>query len=58
MVAYDLLTYAGNRANLADVEDEIIFVEGDIGDLELAERTLRATSASTSIVNFAAESHN
>ena len=42
----DLLTYAGNRTNLADVEDAIPFVEGDIGDLELAERRC-ATSAST-----------
>ncbi len=57
VVAYDLLTYAGNRANLADVEDRIAFVEGDIGDRELAERTLREHELDT-IVNFAAESHN
>ena len=29
VVAYDLLTYAGNRSSLADVEDAIEFVEGD-----------------------------
>ena len=57
VVAYDLLTYAGNRANLADVEERIAFVEGDIGDRELAERTVREHELDT-IVNFAAESHN
>jgi dTDP-glucose 4,6-dehydratase len=57
VVAYDLLTYAGNRANLADVEDRIAFVRGDIADRELAERTLREHELDT-IVNFAAESHN
>ncbi len=57
VVAYDLLTYAGNRASLADLENEILFVEGDIGDLELAERTLRDERIEV-IVNFAAESHN
>jgi dTDP-glucose 4,6-dehydratase len=57
LVAYDLLTYAGNRASLADVDDRITFVHGDIGDRELAERTLREHELDT-IVNFAAESHN
>jgi dTDP-glucose 4,6-dehydratase len=57
VVAYDLLTYAGNRASLADLEDEILFVEGDIGDVELAERTLRDERIDV-VVNFAAESHN
>jgi dTDP-glucose 4,6-dehydratase len=57
VVAYDLLTYAGNRANLADVEDRVAFVQGDIADRELAERTLREHELDT-IVNFAAESHN
>src|SRR3954454_23200680 len=57
VVAYDLLTYAGNRSSLADIEDDILFVEGDIGDLDLAERTLRDESIEV-VVNFAAESHN
>ena len=57
VVAYDLLTYAGNRASLADVDERIAFVQGDIGDRELAERTLREHELDT-IVNFAAESHN
>src|SRR5512144_1523505 len=57
VVAYDLLTYAGNRESLADVEDRIVFVEGDIADAELAERTLRDEEVEV-VVNFAAESHN
>jgi dTDP-glucose 4,6-dehydratase len=55
VVAYDLLTYAGNRANLADTG--ITFVHGDIGDLELARTTLTEQRIDT-VVNFAAESHN
>jgi dTDP-glucose 4,6-dehydratase len=57
VVAYDLLTYAGNRESLADIEDRIVFVEGDIADPELAERTLREEEVEI-VVNFAAESHN
>jgi dTDP-glucose 4,6-dehydratase len=57
VVALDLLTYAGNRENLAGTEDQVPFVEGDIGDLDLAEQTLREHELDT-IVNFAAESHN
>jgi len=57
VVAYDLLTYAGNRESLADVEDRIVFVEGDIADSDLAERTLADEEVET-VVNFAAESHN
>jgi dTDP-glucose 4,6-dehydratase len=57
VVAYDLLTYAGNRANLADVESEIVFVEGDIADFELASTVMRDEDVDV-VVNFAAESHN
>jgi dTDP-glucose 4,6-dehydratase len=57
LVVLDLLTYAGNRASLDDVADRFVFVEGDIGDRELAERVLRDEELDT-IVNFAAESHN
>jgi len=57
VVAYDLLTYAGNRENLAAVEDSIAFVQGDICDGERAERTLREERIDV-VVNFAAESHN
>jgi dTDP-glucose 4,6-dehydratase len=57
IVALDLLTYAGNRPNLADVEDRITFVQGDIADLDLAEALLRDQGVDV-VVNFAAESHN
>ena len=57
MVAVDLLTYAGNRPNLADLEDRITFIEADIAD---GPRMLAALQdhAVDVIVNFAAESHN
>src|SRR5213078_3265266 len=54
VVAYDLLTYAGVREN---VPDGVPFVEGDIADLDLAERTLDEHEIEV-VVNFAAESHN
>src|SRR5436305_1666065 len=54
VVAYDLLTYAGVREN---VPDDVAFVEGDIADLDLAERTLAEHEIDV-VVNFAAESHN
>ena len=57
VVAYDALTYAGNRSSLADVEDRIVFVQGDICDGPFAEKTLRDQDIDT-IVHFAAESHN
>ena len=53
----DLLTYAGDRRSLADVEDRIVFAEGDIGDLEGCRRLLEDEGIDT-VVNFAAESHN
>lgn len=54
----DLLTYAGNRETLADLEDnpDHQFVQGDIADPELIERLL-AEFQPDAIVNFAAESH-
>ena len=57
IVALDLLTYAGNRASLDDVEDRIAFVQGDIADLETIEALLREQEIEL-VVNFAAESHN
>jgi dTDP-glucose 4,6-dehydratase len=52
----DKLTYAGNRANLADVEADsrFTFVVGDIADADLVDRLAADVDA---IVNFAAESH-
>ena len=53
----DALTYAGNRANLADVWDNprFSFTEGRI---ENAETVNEAAQGVDVIVNFAAESHN
>jgi len=57
VVAFDLLTYAGNRDNLADVGDKCRFIQGDIGDSALVMQVLREEQIDV-IVNFAAESHN
>src|SRR5947208_12531181 len=57
IVVYDLLTYAGNRASLDDVEDRMTFVRGDIADAEAA-RDVLADESIDVVVNFAAESHN
>jgi len=52
----DKLTYAGNLANLEDVEDSdrYEFVQGDICDPELAGKLVGRSDA---VVHFAAESH-
>jgi dTDP-glucose 4,6-dehydratase len=52
----DKLTYAGNPANLADVERDprYAFVHGDIGDAKLVRDVARGMDA---MVNFAAPSH-
>ena len=55
VVALDLLTYAGNRANLDGVE--VPFVQADIADLDIVENVLREHEVDV-VVNFAAESHN
>jgi dTDP-glucose 4,6-dehydratase len=57
VVVLDLLTYAGNRANLADVEHLVTFVHGDIADGERDVDVLASEHIDV-IVNFAAESHN
>jgi len=57
VVVYDALTYAGNRASLADLEDRIRFVHADVGDLEAATDTCVGHRIDT-VVHFAAESHN
>jgi dTDP-glucose 4,6-dehydratase len=56
VVNLDKLTYAGNPANLADVQRDAryTFVHGDICDAALVRETLRGVDA---VVNFAAESH-
>jgi dTDP-glucose 4,6-dehydratase len=55
VVALDLLTYAGNRANLDGVD--VPLVQADIADLDIVENVLREYNVDA-IVNFAAESHN
>jgi dTDP-glucose 4,6-dehydratase len=57
VVALDLLTYAGNRANLEGTEDRVPFVQADIADLDIVENVLREHAIEV-VVNFAAESHN
>jgi len=57
VVVYDVLTYAGNRPNLSDLEDRISFVRGDVCDLDTAVDTLAQWAIDT-VVHFAAESHN
>ncbi len=58
VVVLDALTYAGNRANLADLAEGegFRFVHGDIRDTASVEKILRA-EAIDCIVHFAAESH-
>jgi dTDP-glucose 4,6-dehydratase len=57
IVAVDVLTYAGNLANLESVRDRITFVRGDISGLDAMTALLR-TYEIDAVVNFAAESHN
>jgi dTDP-glucose 4,6-dehydratase len=58
IVAYDALTYAGNRASLADLSgrDNFHFVHADIRDYDRVLDTLREHRVDT-LVHFAAESH-
>jgi dTDP-glucose 4,6-dehydratase len=58
LVNLDLLTYAGNPANLADLASDprYVFQKGDIGDEALVARLLEEHDIDA-IVNFAAESH-
>ena len=57
VVALDLLTYAGNRANLTGTEERVPFVQADIADLDIVENVMREHEIDA-VVNFAAESHN
>ena len=58
IVNLDLLTYAGNLANLRDIENapNYTFVRGDICDYD-AMRALFAESAVDGVIHLAAESH-
>jgi dTDP-glucose 4,6-dehydratase len=56
VVVYDLLTYAGNRASLVDLEENprFSFVHGDICDREAVRAAMTSCDA---VVHFAAETH-
>jgi dTDP-glucose 4,6-dehydratase len=58
VVNLDKLTYAGNLANLASIQQNThhIFIHGDIGDQALVSQLL-AEHKPSAVVNFAAESH-
>ncbi|MEF3168426.1 MAG: dTDP-glucose 4,6-dehydratase [Deltaproteobacteria bacterium] len=58
VVNLDKLTYAGNLANLAALQNDPrhIFIRGDIGDRALVTRLL-VENRVRAVVNFAAESH-
>jgi dTDP-glucose 4,6-dehydratase len=58
LVAYDALTYAGNRANLDALREKknFSFIHADICDYELVLQTLHEYGIDT-VVHFAAESH-
>ena len=61
VVNFDLLTYAGDRSSLDDVErdqgDRYTFVRGDIADPTAVDEAFAGHRPDT-VVNFAAESHN
>jgi dTDP-glucose 4,6-dehydratase len=58
VINLDALTYAGNLENLASLDSDSrhVFVQGSIGDFDLAAKLL-AEYQPRAIVNFAAESH-
>lgn len=58
VINLNVLTYAGNRKNLASLakDDRHIFVHGDIGDSMLGTRLLNKHQP-RAVINFAAESH-
>ncbi|MFH1761019.1 MAG: dTDP-glucose 4,6-dehydratase [bacterium] len=58
IINLDLLTYAGNLANLQSIkaDGKYVFVKGDIGDKTLVSNLFKNENIDC-IVNFAAESH-
>lgn len=66
VVNLDLLTYAGNRENLLDLEEQYrnvpgrdgryVFVQGDVRDRDLVQRVFEEYRIDA-VVHFAAESH-
>jgi len=57
VINFDLLTYAGNLANLKDVEKNprLSFVKGDIADKAAADSAI--AKGVNAVIHFAAESH-
>jgi len=58
IVNLDKLTYAGNPANLKDIESDenYVFIKGDICDAELVDKIFKEYQPDY-LINFAAESH-
>lgn len=56
LVVYDKLTYAGNLANLKEVEGNYTFIQGDIAESQKVHDAIVSNNIDT-IVNFAAETH-
>jgi len=59
VVNYDVVTYAGNPANLADIQDspKYSFVKGDIADEKAVVDLFATHGPFDTVVNFAAETH-
>lgn len=56
VVVLDKLTYAGNRASLADApEDRFTLIQGDIADAGVVDELVKNADV---VVHYAAESHN
>ncbi|MDB5166497.1 MAG: rfbB [Candidatus Saccharibacteria bacterium] len=56
ITVYDKLTYAGNKANIAGLdESRVAFIQADIADPEAIDAAVAETDA---VIHFAAESHN
>jgi dTDP-glucose 4,6-dehydratase len=56
ITVFDLLTYAGNKENLAGLDQShYSFIQGDICDAEALDKAIAEVDA---VVHFAAESHN
>jgi len=55
IVVYDVLTYAGDEANVSGLSDRVRLVKADICDADQLDAALSECDA---VVHFAAESHN
>jgi len=59
VINFDKLTYAGNLANLNDIQSDprYSFIQGDICDQAAVEKAVQQLGSAGMIVNFAAETH-